>query len=279
MINVAVEIVCIRGLSVKFVDNLCNFVIYKWDEGYDDDVMNDLMVNTQKFEDLLVSMTERNDNIDESVENLNTLLIDIFEKYSKCESKLKENCENCIQSNKQRIRHMEDKPWFTEDCKEFYRQYQKALYVFNKNRNEENRLQLNIAKQKYKVTENKLKRQYKDQQGNMLNNLRRKNPKKFYRKFKRIKKPIHSEITIEPFEEHFSKLMNKGNISTNDNNNGNLENIFEESDVTFTEAELEKCVKALKKNKSVGTDNIINEYILTGKTTLIPVLCKLLTIF
>jgi hypothetical protein len=30
----------------------------------------------------------------------------------------------------------------------------------------------------------------------------------------------------------------------------------------------------LKKNKSVGTDNILNEYIVTGKTTLIPVLCK-----
>ena len=113
----------------------------------------------------------------------------------------------------------------------------------------------------------------------MLNNLRRKNPKKFYRKLKKIKKPIHSEITIEQFEEHFSKLMIKGNISTNDNNNVNLENIFEELVVTFTEVELDKCGKVLKKNKSVGTDNIINEYILTGKTTLIPVLCKLLTIF
>jgi hypothetical protein len=39
----------------------------------------------------------------------------------------------------------------------------------------------------------------------MLNYLRRKNPKKFYRKFKRIKKRIHSEITIEQYEEHFSK--------------------------------------------------------------------------
>jgi hypothetical protein len=58
------------------------YTTYKWDEGYNGDVMNDLMVNTQKFEDLLVSMTERNDNIDESVENLNKLLIDIFEKYS-----------------------------------------------------------------------------------------------------------------------------------------------------------------------------------------------------
>jgi hypothetical protein len=69
--------------------------------------------------------------------------------------------------------------------------------------------------------------------------------------------------------------MNKGNINTNDNNNVNLENIFEELDVPFTEAELEKCLKALKKNKSVGTDTIMNEYILTGKTTLIPVLCQL----
>lgn len=60
---------------------------------------------------------------------------------------------------------MEDKPWFTEDCKELYRQYQKALYVFNKNRNEENRLQLNIAKQKYKVTENKLQKSIKTNKG------------------------------------------------------------------------------------------------------------------
>ena len=60
--------------------------------------------------------------------------------------------------------------------------------------------------------------------------------------------------------------MNKGNINTNDNNNVSLENIFEELDVPFTEAELDKCVQTVKKkNKSVGTDNIMNEYILTGK--------------
>ena len=41
-------------------------------------------------------LSERDDNIDESVENLNKLLFGIFEKYSKCESKFKEKCENCI---------------------------------------------------------------------------------------------------------------------------------------------------------------------------------------
>ena len=38
------------------------------------------MENTQKFEDLIVSMTDPDDNIDESVDNLNKLLVDIFEK-------------------------------------------------------------------------------------------------------------------------------------------------------------------------------------------------------
>jgi hypothetical protein len=48
---------------------------YKWDEGY---IGADLMENAQKFGDLIVSMTDRDDNIDESVDNLNKLLVDIF---------------------------------------------------------------------------------------------------------------------------------------------------------------------------------------------------------
>jgi DNA integrity scanning protein DisA with diadenylate cyclase activity len=51
---------------------------YKWDEGYIDYVLNDLMKTTQKFGDLIVSMTDRDDNIDESVDNLSKLLVDIF---------------------------------------------------------------------------------------------------------------------------------------------------------------------------------------------------------
>ena len=71
--------------------------------------------------------------------------------------------------------------------------------------------------------------------------------------------------------------MNKDNINTSDNDsdNVNTENMLEELYLSFTEAEVEKCVKTLKKNKATGSDNIWNEYILTSKATLIPVLCKL----
>jgi hypothetical protein len=45
--------------------------------------------------------------------------------------------------------------------------------------------------------------------------------------------------------------------------------MLEELYLSFTEAEVEKCVKTLKKNKATGSDNIWNEYILTSKATLI----------
>jgi hypothetical protein len=69
-----------------------------------------------------------------------------------------------------------------------------SLDALNKNHSNENRLNFNAAKQKYKVTKNKLKRQYKNQQGNMMNNLRRKNPKK----------RIYSDITTG-----FSKMSSE----------------------------------------------------------------------
>ena len=71
--------------------------------------------------------------------------------------------------------------------------------------------------------------------------------------------------------------MNKDYINTSDNDRDNLntEFFFEEFDLPLTEAEVEKCLKALKENKTVGSDNIMKEYILTGKAELIPVLCKL----
>jgi hypothetical protein len=53
-----------------------------------------------------------------------------------------------------------------------------------------------------------------------------------------------------------------------------MEYVFEELDKPFTENEIETCIKGLNRNKSPGVDNILNEYILEGKTILIPILCK-----
>jgi hypothetical protein len=47
-----------------------------------------------------------------------------------------------------------------------------------------------------------------------------------------------------------------------------MECVFEELDKPFTENEIETCIKGLNRNKSPGVDNILNEYILDGKTIL-----------
>ena len=51
---------------------------FKWNEGYDDDVRNNSLMNTQKIEDLLLNIDE-NIDIDNCVDNLNKVLTDIFE--------------------------------------------------------------------------------------------------------------------------------------------------------------------------------------------------------
>lgn len=124
--------------------------------------------------------------------------------------------------------------------------------------------------------ENRLKRRYKNGQGNMFSAMRRSNPKRFYRKFKKRRKAISNCISIEQFVDHFKSLM-----SGNDNNgvqDDNFENVFEDLDKPFSEKEIENCVNKLKRNKSPGEDNILNEYILESKTVILPVLCKLFNV-
>ena len=185
-------------------------------------------------------------------------------------------CEYCVY-NSNRVSNTEvDKPWITEDCKNLYRQYKYSLDDFNSNRTNENRLKLNVAKQKYKHTETRLKRQYKNQQGNMITNSRRNNTKKFYRKFRKRKQQNVHNITLEQFKEHFSNLMNIHDNNIDRDNEPNYDdNMFCELDVPFTEPELERGLRDLKRDKSTGFDNLMNEYLITGKAYLIPILRKL----
>jgi hypothetical protein len=85
---------------------------------------------------------------------------------------LKKNVKTVYSRNKKRRYYSEYKPWFTEDYKELDKQYLTSLDEFNKNRSNEIRLKLNVAKQNYSVTENKLNKQCSNQQGNMMNTLR-----------------------------------------------------------------------------------------------------------
>ncbi|XP_063447953.1 uncharacterized protein LOC134727502 [Mytilus trossulus] len=278
---------CHAPLSVQFYlrDNTVNLIkdqcscsnhvynTFKWRKKCEDDVRESLLSNAQQFEDLLTNKDENSDtNI--CVDELNKLLSDIFEQFTKSEIRHKKYCDICTDDYKQ-FKTTTDKPWFTDECKNLYNAYQQALGSFNKYRSNENRLSLNLAKQKYKWLENKLKRQYKNQRGNMMASLKRTNPKQFYRKFKKRKKVIHSNITLEQFEEHFKKLTSNPDIHPQDLSGENTGTVFDELDSPFTETELDDGIKKLKRDKSTGYDNMMNEYIIMSKHFIKPVLCKI----
>ena len=51
--------------------------------------------------------------------------------------------------------------------------------------------------------------------------------------------------------------------------------MFDELHRPFDENELDLCITKLKRDKAIGIDNIMNEYILMSKNLIKPVLCKL----
>ncbi|VDI17162.1 Hypothetical predicted protein [Mytilus galloprovincialis] len=178
------------------------------------------------------------DILQENIEHYSTLgtvavIGDLNGRYTKSEVTFKEQCESCENGDKIHKSNA-DNPWFTDECKTLYIQYQNALDSFNKYRSDENRINFNLSKQKYKCCETRLKRHYKNQRGNMLLSLRKKNPKRFYKNFKKRKKRVINNISLDQFEEHVKKLMSKPpevNVGTSDT----PETVFEELDLPFTE--------------------------------------------
>lgn len=206
---------------------------------------------------------------------MNELLTDIFEKYTKVEVDRTIQCECCIGRKRASNASVKrDKPWFTEECKIQYYNYKRALSIFNDNHSDENRMKLNLEKQKYKRLENKLKRLYKNKQENMFNSMRTSNPKRFNGKFRKRKKNVKNKISMDQFVDHFKNLISNDNVDNRQDTTDTMECVFEELDKPFTETD----IKGLNRNKSPGVDNILNEYILEGKTILIPILCKLFNV-
>ena len=101
--------------------------------------------------------------------------------------------------------------------------------------------------------ENKLKRQYMNRHGNMISNLRKSYPRKFFRKFKKKNCCAINHISLEQFEEHFKKLVNNDNKITTQVEENQTESVFKELDIPFTGSEVEKGFCGLKRNKATGS--------------------------
>ena len=80
---------------------------------------------------------------------------------------------------------LDDRPWFTDECRSLYKTHKTSLFRFNREKTYEARIKLCTDKENYKKVEHMFKRQYKRQEGNMLDFLRKYN-RKSLRKIARI---------------------------------------------------------------------------------------------
>ena len=152
-------------------------------------------------------------------------------------------------------------PWFDGACINLYKTYRKSLYNFNVCKSTENHRILQRCKKEYKDTEIKLKKRDLREKSNMLEYMKKNNPKKFYSHFAK-KKSVKADVPIQDFLRHFKSVSGTGASDSTDTGDAPDENdvIFEELDNEITRDEIVKAIKGLKRNKSHGTDGILNEY-------------------
>ena len=112
--------------------------------------------------------------------------------------------------------------------------------MFNANRSLNNRLYLAGKKEEYKTCVNKAKRRYQRQEGDMLANMKRANPRGFYKLFRKTKKGGNkTNLTAQDFCRYFSDLMSNNEQTGQDERVTPESNvIFEELDIYFSEDEM-----------------------------------------
>ena len=108
-----------------------------------------------------------------------------------------------------------DKPWFDDNIKHLYKVYKSALASFNRCKSLDNHEVLRQTKQLYKETETRSKRKYLQQQGLMLSDMKRSNPKVLFGHLRKKKHKIPSSISMQDFYDHFRYMSE--NFETNVN--------------------------------------------------------------
>ena len=151
------------------------------------------------------------------------------------------------------------------------------MRMFNANRSLKNRLYLGGKKEEYKTCVNKAKRRYQRQEGDMLANMKRANPRGFYKLFRKTKKGGNkTNLTAQDFCRYFSDLMSNNEQTGQDERVTPESNvIFEELDIYFSEGEIQEQICKLKTQKSPGIDCLLNEMFIKCKDIFIPIFKKL----
>ena len=127
-----------------------------------------------------------------------------------------------------------------------------------------------------------MRREFLRYQGDKMDYLKKKNPKAFYRLFRKNKRNPISGPSLSDFYDHFKTISSaeeeKQSMTENVYSPSNDSSIYPELNEPITAAEVTRIIKRLKKEKSPGVDNLLNEYFIIFNDYLTTYLVKLFNI-
>ena len=163
--------------------------------------------------------------------------------------------------------------WYDKDCKSQQLVFFEARATYFDNKNDDNRVRMCKERSKYRKMCRQKKGGYNRQEAELLVELSKKDPKRFWKKIKGDRKK--TTVGNCDFYSHFKELASREN---------RLEDIVREEIVRINEhygatevdeldknidlVELNSAIKDLSKNKATGHDQVLNEFIINSPTNI-----------
>ena len=182
------------------------------------------------------------------------------------------------------------KPWFGLQCNKARKRYQTARKNHSLHKNDASRRIMLNASKRYKATIKKYHSKHLIGLQNKIRQLRTEQPKQYWKLINSIDKKKDNIPISEDEMFNFFKSLNSDvdtqemnadlpNIQLNINFLNDDDDTLNESQEILNRAitvtEINYAIKTLKLNKSSGTDDIVNEYIISTKELFMPVYEKL----
>ncbi|MCG8049041.1 MAG: reverse transcriptase family protein, partial [Candidatus Thiodiazotropha endolucinida] len=162
--------------------------------------------------------------------------------------------------------------WYDNDCKAKKSVLKDKIHIYNRLKSAENRADVFKARKDYKFFCRKQKNKFQRDRCKQMDKIRRENPKEFWNFFQQKSTRKETDITLNQFFNHFQELASNGisneddeaedflnNFDTNRHENESLPS-FDELDKQITHDEIKHAIRNIKRNKSPGRDELLNEY-------------------
>lgn len=183
---------------------------HKWDPQFKNDFLTDMAQNIHLLNRSIDNEISRNCEPDDVVSLLTQFITDRANPY------FEKHCSQRTESYFYHVNRTEGQKWYNETCRQKREIYNEALYNYNLNKTNDTRRLMLDAKKDYKYFCRSCKLKYSYEQGRKMSDMRKKQPREFWKLFKQKKKmSTEPEVTTEDFLQYFKSLATEGQSAEN----------------------------------------------------------------